>query len=342
MSTAASRPAGASHDDDVEIQRIRRQRAEDPDEAQRILSDNCMPHRLLVTTGSPLDMELASARFGQITAGLLSYGTAVHLVTADTTHFHVNLTLGGRAVSRSGRGAAVVTTSGQAVVFRVGEPAQVTWSSDCRQLCLMVPRSKVEAQLGQLLGRSLTEPLNFERTLRTEVGPVWQPALQAIAEELDHPSGLLTRPMIARHLEGLVIDGLLLTQPHNQQGALQREPPTGGARAIAHAVEMLEEFPAEPWTVVGLAQRVHLSVRALQYGFRRRYDTTPMAYLREIRLRRAHAALLAAAPTMTTVRAVAHECGFVHMGRFAAAYRQHYGERPSTTLERSPGEPPNV
>jgi AraC-like DNA-binding protein len=93
--------------------------------------------------------------------------------------------------------------------------------------------------------------------------------------------------------------------------------------------------PAEmAWSTVRLATEVHLSVRALQEGFRRGLDTSPMAYLRQIRLRRAHAALLAADRDATTVRAVAVDLGLLHMSRFAAAYRAAFGEMPSDTLKR--------
>jgi transcriptional regulator GlxA family with amidase domain len=83
-----------------------------------------------------------------------------------------------------------------------------------------------------------------------------------------------------------------------------------------------------------LAQEVHLTVRALQYGFKRDFDMPPMAYLRQARLRCAHAALLASSAEITTVRAVALECGYLHMSRFAATYRQAFGEPPSKTLAR--------
>jgi len=153
------------------------------------------------------------------------------------------------------------------------------------------------------------------------------------------PTGLVTRPTVARHLEGLMIDAILLGQPHHHTEALGREDPAGSTTAIRRAVELMEEHPDEPWTVVGLAQQVHLSVRALQYGFNRDYDTTPMSYLRTVRLRHARAALLSASADATTVRDVALSCGFLHMSRFAVGYRETYGEAPSTTLTRTPGTP---
>jgi transcriptional regulator GlxA family with amidase domain len=59
-----------------------------------------------------------------------------------------------------------------------------------------------------------------------------------------------------------------------------------------------------------------------------------MSYLRGVRLRRVHEELQTAHPHATTVRAVASRFGFLHMSRFAAAYRDAFGEPPSHTLNR--------
>jgi AraC-like DNA-binding protein len=311
-----------------------RKQTRDPDEAEQIVAEAYLPHRLLRTTGAEIDMELVSARFGEVTAGLLSYGQTIHLQTGETSDFHVNVTLDGRAASRSGGEDPLLTTHGQAIVFPVGEPAQVTWSGDARHLCLMASRASVEGELEQLLGRSLPKRLAFDRALRTDVSELWQPAIELVRRELEEPRGLLTRPVVARHVEGLVVDGLLLSQPHNYQDFLHQAAAPGRAGAVARAAELMEERPTEAWTVVRLAQEVHLTVRALQYGFKRDFDMPPMAYLRQVRLRCAHAALLASSPEITTVRAVAVECGHLHMSRFAAAYRQAFGESPSKTLAR--------
>jgi transcriptional regulator GlxA family with amidase domain len=85
-------------------------------------------------------------------------------------------------------------------------------------------------------------------------------------------------------------------------------------------------------TVAALAARSHVSVRSLQQGFRAHVGTTPTAYLREVRLRRAHRDLLAADPSTVTVASVAYRWGFSNLGRFAAAYTARYQEPPSKTL----------
>ncbi|MGO4255679.1 AraC family transcriptional regulator [Marmoricola sp. RAF53] len=336
MSSAQARPVKPHCLETSSEGRPHHRQTRDFDEAQQIITEAYLPHRLLTTAGAEIDMNLTSARLGDVTAGLLSYGQTVHLQTADATDFHVNVTVAGRAASRSGNEDPLLTTTGQATVFPAGQPAQLTWSTDARHLCLMASRAALEGELEHLLGRSLPTRLVFARGLCTEVSRLWQPVLDLVQQELDEPEGLLTRSRVARHLEGLVIDGLLLTQPHNFRDLLLREAPPGGAGAVARAAELLEELPGDQWTVVRLAQEVHLSVRALQYGFRRDFDMPPMAYLKRVRLRHARAALLASYPETATVRSIALEYGFLHLSRFACAYRKAFGERPSETLARRP------
>ena len=126
--------------------------------------------------------------------------------------------------------------------------------------------------------------------------------LNLLVDELDHPTDVGRNPLVGRHVEGLVLDGLLLGQRHSHSDAAIRDRPVGMGPAIRRAVELIEERPSEPWTTVRLAAEVHLSVRALQEGFRRDLATPPMTYLRQVRLRRAREALRR--PTATPPRSV--------------------------------------
>ena len=281
-------------------------------------------------------MEVTGLRLRALTVGRLTYGRRVRLRTADAENFHVNIPLRGRAASRSGTGEPVTTGPGEGLVFSPGAPAEISWSADCEQLCLMIPRTCLEAELEQLLGRSLRGRLTFDfaADLQSPLGRRWRTVLDLLVDELDHPTDVGRNPQVGRHLEGLVLDGLLLGQPHSHSDAATRDGPVGLGAAIRRAVELIEERPSEPWTTVRLAAEVHLSVRALQAGFRRDLATPPMTYLRQVRLRRAREALQAADRDATTVRAVAVGLGILHMGRFAAAYREAFGETPSDTLNR--------
>jgi transcriptional regulator GlxA family with amidase domain len=106
-------------------------------------------------------------------------------------------------------------------------------------------------------------------------------------------------------------------------------------RAVRTAVEIIEEEAHLPLTASSLAARCHVSVRSLQQGFRRYLGASPMAYVREVRLRRAHQSLLESDPSTTSVASVAHRWGFSNLGRFAAAHTARYDEPPAATLRRA-------
>lgn len=101
---------------------------------------------------------------------------------------------------------------------------------------------------------------------------------------------------------------------------------------VRRAVAFIEADPRAQIGPAEIAQAACVSVRALQLAFRRHLDTTPMAYLRDVRLSHAHAELEAADPAVETVAGIAARWGFVNQGRFARRYRQVYGCAPSRSL----------
>ncbi|MEV7548459.1 helix-turn-helix domain-containing protein [Amycolatopsis sp. NPDC089917] len=70
----------------------------------------------------------------------------------------------------------------------------------------------------------------------------------------------------------------------------------------------------------------------MQLAFRRHLGTTPMAYLRRVRLDYAHTDLRAATPGQDTITRIAAHWGYGRASVFAARYRETFGELPSHTL----------
>jgi AraC-like DNA-binding protein len=70
------------------------------------------------------------------------------------------------------------------------------------------------------------------------------------------------------------------------------------------------------------------------------FRNPPMAHLRAIRLDRIHAELSTGEPGSVNVGTVAARWGFVHGGRFAAAYRRRFGCTPSETARGVPRHVP--
>jgi AraC-like DNA-binding protein len=101
---------------------------------------------------------------------------------------------------------------------------------------------------------------------------------------------------------------------------------------LRRAVSYIDDYAHADLTVVDIAAAVHVTPRTLQYMFRQHLDTTPMEYVRRVRLHHAHQELVASDRSTTTVTRVANRWGFAHVGRFVAYYRVNYGRSPHVTL----------
>jgi AraC-like DNA-binding protein len=143
------------------------------------------------------------------------------------------------------------------------------------------------------------------------------------------------QPLLAAAAEQLLLAAVLAAFPNN---ALT--DPTIEDRHDAHpatlrrATAFIEENAHLGITIADIAAAASVTIRAVQLAFRRHLDTTPLAYLRQVRLDAAHHELLTADPGQVTVTAVAYRWGFASTSRFAAQYRAAYGVTPSHTLRR--------
>ena len=81
-----------------------------------------------------------------------------------------------------------------------------------------------------------------------------------------------------------------------------------------------------------LSRAMGVCERTLRNAFHAVYGVGPKQYLLRHGLDEAHDALQHARADRATVTQIATACGFFELGRFAAAYRRRFGERPSDTL----------
>lgn len=140
-------------------------------------------------------------------------------------------------------------------------------------------------------------------------------------------------PLIRASLAQLLASSVLAAFPNTATTAEDDGPDVRPA-SLKRALVYLESNLDQPIGVADIATAAGVTVRALQAAFRRHLDCTPLDHLRRLRLAEVRAELLAAGPSEQTVVAIATRWGFHHHGRMAAAYRELYGELPSTTLAR--------
>jgi AraC-like DNA-binding protein len=249
--------------------------------------------------------------------------------------YRVNVLRSGRVKSVH-RGSSLDVGPGTAVLYQPEGDAASLWAAGSRLLSVRIDRCVVEDALSDSLGRQLTSQIDFTSciSIRAASTHSWINMLSLFADQLFRVDSVLNQPMVGLPFVDSLVCGLLLAADHPYRSVVTGETQMMSPRAIRTAVEIIEEEAHLPLTVSSIAARCHVSVRSLQQDFRRYMDTSPMAYLREVRLRRAHQSLLETDPSVTSVASVAYHWGFTNLGRFAAVHTARYDEPPAATLRR--------
>ncbi|MGW8432124.1 helix-turn-helix domain-containing protein [Curtobacterium citreum] len=113
------------------------------------------------------------------------------------------------------------------------------------------------------------------------------------------------------------------------------------ANRLRDAIRYVEAHAADRPSVPEIAAACGLSQRGLQDVFARTLGTTPNRFLRDHRLDCVRRALLHAVGD-DGVTPIARQWGFTNPGRFAAAYRERFGEDPAATLRASRAAQPET
>ena len=311
--------------------------SDDIDHARDLLSEVFLPLDFAgVTPSTAFHLSLNVLHLRRITLGYMSLGDAIRIDTSEATNYHVDIPLTGTATMGAPSRSRVYGTRQKAAVFNPGLPVILDCDEWYSQLALMLPHRELQLELENLLGYTITRQLDFAAELDLTGGPgrTFLQTLRLIDLASQQDAGMLQHPLAELQLEQFLMHSLLFSQPHNYSEALRARVAPAGRLPVADAMELLQARPADPWTVASLAAEVWVSVRSLQEGFHRAAGTTPMGYLRQVRLERVHVELAGSEPGMATVTQIAMRWGFTHMGRFASEYRARFSERPSDTMRR--------
>jgi AraC-like DNA-binding protein len=295
------------------------------------------PHLNLLTDPDSFSTTQRGGRMGPVTVQDVVLGADTSIDCGEVcSTYRVFLVRSGRAAGKH-RGLPAGGGAGTAAVYAPEGLSALHWDAGTEILLIKMARHAVEDALGDALGRQLTSQPDFATLMPTNTAATrnWINMLVLFAEQFFHPDGLLNRPMAGMPFVDSLVRGFLLAAEHSHRDAL-----TGGEhlvtpRAIRTAVDVIEAEAHLPLTLASIAARSQVSVRSLQQGFQRHLGTSPMSYLRGVRLRRAHQTLLESDPSTVTVASVAYDWGFTNLGRFAAAHAARYREPPVQTLRRS-------
>jgi AraC-like DNA-binding protein len=312
-------------------------RTTSPEQSIHLCKTSFYPHRLRLL-GSARNFGLIQrvTRVGPITVGDITYEADVALGGFDEIRasYHVNVPLKGGLESRH-RGLEITPSPDVAGIYQPnGEMTVTRWPAGTRNLAVKIDQFAVDRALESLVEGPVDSPIPFEASLPLDgaAAQSWVRLLLMVQRQLDYPDGVIAHSMVLVPLVESLLHGFLLVADHPYRETLAAPAQPGRPAAVRDAMDIIEGGAHLPLSTSALARQCHVSVRTLQEGFRRYLGMSPMAYVRVVRLRRAHRDLCSADPAHSTVAAIAHRWGFTHLGRFAAAHKTTYGQTPMQAL----------
>lgn len=308
----------------------------DLEEARGQVSSIFCPHDLKITQGRQLDACMYHVPIGGVSLNRLRYGATVAIDPGCLKDFLLlMMPLSGTADINCGN-QSIRSTPDLASVVTPTLPLRMTSHAGCDQVMVRIERSLLERSCAQHLGHELRRPIEFQlgMDMSRKDCESWQALIAFLVSELNREMTPLRSPLARAQVEHMVVTTLLLIQPHNFRDELLRPGPPIAPHYVKRVEEYIIAHADQPLTVGELAAHAGVSTSALFAGFREFRNTSPMAYLRSVRLQRAHDDLLAAAPCSETVTNIAMRWGFTHFGHFTANYKRKFGESPAETLRR--------
>ncbi|MGC1305025.1 MAG: AraC family transcriptional regulator [Caulobacteraceae bacterium] len=199
-----------------------------------------------------------------------------------------------------------------------GSPLDLETSEDCEQFVVRIGEGLFRKHTG-LSQPLLQESLDLSR-------PELQSWLRVLWSIAGNPHLGRENLKIAADYQRLLLSLLIQVASPRIDAALTIAP-----HSVRRAEAFIRQNAAHPICLDDIAKAADVPARTLLSGFRRFRETSPMTYLRDVRLDRVRHRLRMGVGSVS-VTTVALEEGFGHLGRFSHEYAERFGEKPSDTL----------
>lgn len=306
----------------------------DADLAQQILNEIYVPDRPFAFQRSEqkFEFDVRSMQLGELHAGRFRQNMSTDADMGPFPEFMAGVLLAGR-MQWASAGEEVRLAPGGVGHYPTAQGLKANWTAMDFAL-LRIPLSTVTRVAEDQAGVEAAH-LRFSSMapVSGDAARQWVRLTGYVYRSLC-ADGFPDNPLVLEQLYDTIAATALAVFPNSTMTAdYVPGPGQVGPATLRRAVAHIEAHAGEPIDLADLATAAGVSGRALQAAFRRHHDCTPTAYLRKVRLERAHAALQTDDPTTgATVADIAATWGFGDPARFARVYRQRYGIPPSTTL----------
>jgi AraC-like DNA-binding protein len=248
--------------------------------------------------------------------------------------FRQQICLSGSSGLKIGRVEKHVTSE-ESYVVPPEAPIDVAFAQGYEQLVLRIEADALFNKLAALIGASPSRRLVFDQThgVNAAGNANIRRLLSFFASELDSSTSNVLSPTIVE-LEQALIVSFLCNNLHNYSAFLESRSRPSASWQVRRAEEYIAAHWNQPITIEDLARETSSSARSLFRQFRSSRGQSPMAFLKDVRLRHARD-ILERAGFHPSVTETAIACGFGNLGHFATDYFKRFGERPSDTVKRN-------
>jgi AraC-like DNA-binding protein len=301
--------------------------------AHELINQTYARHRPRVSgSNEGFRFSLSTAAAGPVASDVMIHSMDTRLVSDPSHHLTAAFLASGSIEIRHGREEERFGP-GEVMLYPYGTEFEAHWTVMDQGLLrldfdaiaqLAAQRTGTDATAFRFLGM---------RPVSSAMGRYWRSVTAFVHHDMATAQPALTHPLVLAQTEATLTAAALSVFPNTTLTAAFGAPAGYvGSLALRRAVAYLEAHAGDAITLEDIAARAGVGGRALQYAFAQHHGTSPMGYLRRVRLERAHHDLKAADPERDTVGQIALRWGFAKPSRFAGQYRQAYGVNPRDTL----------
>lgn len=263
-----------------------------------------------------------------------NYSAAIDVAFGEMPFFVHGVTLRGKGEQVTNGRSTSANVGG---LLSPGAKLRLCFGSGFEHLALKIEADALRRKLGAMIGASPTKPIRFE------VDPHFNhPAAQKLGRCIRFLVGELSvnpadMPAVAlAEMEQTLMIWFLIGNRHNYNHLLDRRLRSVAPWQVRRVEEYIEANWDQPVTIEALAAVTGASGRSIFHAFKQSRGYSPIAFLKQVRLRRAWQ-ILSNPNVDVSVTDVAYTCGFSNLGHFAKYFRDKFGEAPSAVLSRSKG-----
>lgn len=222
---------------------------------------------------------------------------------------------------------------GHIFILHPEQEAMEHWTDGCQQFIVRIAKPEIDSAICKILGRKPATDVIF-KALSADPGiSGWIRNLSQLPKNSE-PSGpsVFENQYVAYHLEQSLIIMLLSEVEHSCSAEMAQHNRSPAPYYVKRVEDMFRANFENEISMDDIVDASGVSARTVFYGFQRWRGTSPMSYLRDMRLDAARQNLAKPVTRPKSVSEAALAVGFANFSQFSKLYKMRFGQKPSTTL----------